>query len=134
MQNSGSLIGHLSLPCSNPNFPLFSPSQLYLIIKYRYKYIDIHQMYNVCKFVLVLYNLEIAVANIHNRIGSVMVIYILILSVVDGLELRSGQTTENICCFSAHASLRNKNKDLLALNQDNVSKWNNMSARELLFQ
>jgi hypothetical protein len=29
-----------------------------------------------------------------------------------------------ICCFSSkHASLRSKNKDWLAQNRDNVSKW-----------
>lgn len=35
-------------------------------------------MYNVCKFVLVLYNLEIAVAklHVHNHIGSVMVTHL----------------------------------------------------------
>ena len=46
-------------------------------------------MYNVCKFVLVLYNLEIPVANIHNHISSVMVIYILILRVVDRAQVGS---------------------------------------------
>jgi len=33
-----------------------------------------------------------------------------------------------ICCFSAkHATLRRKNKDWLALNQDNLSEWSDMS-------
>jgi len=37
--------------------------------------------------------------------------------------------------FSAkHAVLRRKSKDLLARNQDNVSKWGNMSIYGLLFQ
>ena len=43
----------------------------------------------------------------------------------------------NICidCLSAkHASLRRKSKDWLAQNQDNVSKWADMSTRGLLFQ
>ena len=40
-----------------------------------------------------------------------------------------------ICYFFAtRAALRSKNKDLLALNQDNVSECNNMSTRERLFQ
>jgi hypothetical protein len=39
------------------------------------------------------------------------------------------------CCFSAkHAALRRKNKDWLALNQNNVSKWSDMSIPGLLFQ
>jgi hypothetical protein len=42
-----------------------------------------------------------------------------------------------ICCFSAkyaYASLRRKNKDWLARNQDNVSQWGDMSIHGLLFQ
>ena len=39
------------------------------------------------------------------------------------------------CCFSAkHASLRSKNKDWLNRNQNNVSKWSDMSTRGQLFQ
>jgi hypothetical protein len=53
-------------------------------------------------------------------------------------EPRSGQTKDykiGICCFSAkHAALRRKNKDWLARNQDNVSKWSDMSTCGLLFQ
>ena len=33
-----------------------------------------------------------------------------------------------------YASLRRKNKDWLARNQDNVSEWGDMSIRGLLFQ
>ena len=60
-------------------------------------------------------------------------------SVVDrGFEPRLGQAKDckiGICCFSAkHAALRSKSKDWLAQNQDNVSKWSDMSIRELLFQ
>ena len=55
-----------------------------------------------------------------------------------GLEPRSGQTKDykiGICCFSIkHAALRGKNKDWLAKNQDNVSKWSDMSTHKLLFQ
>jgi hypothetical protein len=40
-----------------------------------------------------------------------------------------------ICCFSAkHAAFRIKNKDWSARNQNNVSEWNDMSTRGLLFQ
>jgi hypothetical protein len=73
-----------------------------------------------------------------NRIGGVMV-SVLAMSVVDhGFKPRSGQANDyNIvmCCFSAnHAALRRKDKDWLARNQNNVSKWSNMSTRRLLFQ
>ena len=49
------------------------------------------------------------------------------LTVVDcGFELRSDQTKDyniGICCLSAkYAALRNKNKDCLVQNQNNVSK------------
>jgi len=61
------------------------------------------------------------------------------LSAVDrGIEPSLGQTKHykmGICCFPAkHAALRNKNKDWLARNQDNVSEWDDMSIRGLLFQ
>ena len=73
-----------------------------------------------------------------NHIGGVMV-SVLAASVVDrGFEPRSGQTKDyriGICCFSAkHAALRRKSKDWLARNQNNVSEWNDMSIRGLLFQ
>ncbi len=59
-------------------------------------------------------------------------------SAVDrGFEPRSGQTIGykiGICCFSAkHAALRRKSKDWLSRNQDNVSVWDDMSIRGLLF-
>ena len=68
---------------------------------------------------------------IHNSIGGVMV-SMLTSSVIDrGFEPWSGQTKDNkigICCFSAkHAALRSKSKDWLAQNQDNVSKWRDIS-------
>jgi hypothetical protein len=59
-------------------------------------------------------------------------------AVVGGLEPWSGQTKDykiGICCFSAkHAALWRKSKDWLARNQNNVSEWNDMSIRGLLFQ
>ena len=54
-----------------------------------------------------------------------------------GFESHSGQTKDykiSICCFSAkHTALRRKSKDWLALNQNNVFKWSEMSTRGLLF-
>ena len=51
---------------------------------------------------------------------------------------RSSQTKDyaiGICCFSAkHAALRRKSKDWLARDQNNVSEWNAISTRGLLFQ
>ena len=60
-------------------------------------------------------------------------------SVVDrGFDLRSGQTKDykiGVCCFSTkHAALRNKSKDWLAWNQNNVSKWCDIYTHGLLFQ
>ena len=68
-----------------------------------------------------------------------VMISVLALSAVGlGLEPWSAQTKDyqiGICCFSAkHTALRRKNKDWLAWNQDNVSKWGAMSIRGLLFQ
>ena len=70
---------------------------------------------------------------IGNRIGSIMV-SVLASSAIDcGYEPRSGQTKEckiGICCFSTkNASLRRKSKDWLARNQNNVSKWSDISTR-----
>ena len=64
---------------------------------------------------------------------------VLVSSVVDsGFELRSGQTKDykvGICCFSAKsAALMRKNKDGFPWNQNNVSKWGDMSIRGLFFQ
>ena len=55
-------------------------------------------------------------------------------SVVDRwFEPRSGQTKDykiGVCCFSAkQAALRRKRKDWLARNQNNGSKWSDMSTR-----
>ena len=73
-----------------------------------------------------------------NRIGGVMVSMLASSAVDCGFEPWSGQTKEykiGICCFSAkHAAFRRKSKDWLARNQDNASKWGDMSTRGLLFQ
>jgi hypothetical protein len=85
--------------------------------------------------------------NQENNPDSDMLVYIFdwiniestFLHAVDcGFKTRSGQTKDykiGICCFSAkHATLRRKCKDWLTLNQDNVSKWGDMSICGLLFQ
>ena len=71
-------------------------------------------------------------------IGGIMA-SVLASSVVDrGFEPRSGQTKDfkiGICCFSPkHEALSRKSRDWLAQNQNNVSKWSDMSTRRLLFQ
>ena len=68
-----------------------------------------------------------------NDMGGVMV-GVLSLSAVDrGFEPRSGQTKDykiGICCFFTKlTALREKIKDWLAQNQNNVSEWNDMSIR-----
>ena len=53
------------------------------------------------------------------------------------LETWSGQTkgyTIGICCSAKPACLKSKNKDWLPRNQNNMSKWSDMSTRGLLFQ
>ena len=59
-------------------------------------------------------------------------------SVYCGFKLWSGETKDCkicICCFSAqYAALRNKNKDLLARNLNNMSEWSDMSTHGLLSQ
>ena len=60
------------------------------------------------------------------------------LNVVDqGFEPRSDQTEDyeiDICCFSAikPAALRNKSKDWLARDQDNVTEWSDVSTLRLI--
>jgi hypothetical protein len=75
---------------------------------------------------------------LNTRIGGVMVSVLASPPVDHGFKPRSGQTKDKkigICCFSAeHAALRRKSKDWLARNQDNVSEWDDMSIRRLLFQ
>jgi len=68
-----------------------------------------------------------------------IIVSVLASSAVDrGFEPRSGQPKDyeiGICCFSGrHTALRRKSKDWSARNQNNVSQWNDMSTRRLLFQ
>ena len=63
---------------------------------------------------------------------------VLASSAVDrGFAHRSSQTKDykiGMCCFSAkHAALRRTSRDWLARNQNNVSKWSDMSTRGLFF-
>ena len=73
-----------------------------------------------------------------NRTGGVLVSTFTSITVNCGFRLRTGQNQRllnAICCFSAkHAALKSKSKDWLARNQDNVSKWSDMSTSGLLFQ
>jgi hypothetical protein len=70
-------------------------------------------------------------------IGGLMISVLSSSAVDHGFERRSGQTKDfkiGICCFSAkHAALRRMNKDWLARNQNNVSKWSDMFIHGLLF-
>ena len=60
----------------------------------------------------------------------------LVESLKPSLDTTLFGTKFGICCFSAkHAALnKEKGKDWLAQNQDNASKWGDMSIRGLLFQ
>ena len=72
-----------------------------------------------------------------NRIGGVMINVLVSSRVDNGFEPRMGQPkdyTIGICYFPAkHAAVRRKRKIWLVLNQDNVSKWGNMSNRDCCF-
>jgi hypothetical protein len=75
---------------------------------------------------------------ITNCLCSVMV-SVLASSVIDRwFEPRSHQAKDykiGICCFPAkHAAFRRRSKDWLDFVRDNVSEWNDMSIRGLLFQ
>ena len=77
----------------------------------------------------------------NNFLGELVNVIVSVLAsgAVDyGFEPWLGTTEEyeiGICCFSTkHVALRSKNKDWLAWNQNNVSKWSNMSISGLLFQ
>jgi hypothetical protein len=82
--------------------------------------------------------LELYSISYQDRICGVMVSVLASIEVDRGFEPRSGQTKDykiDICCFSAkHAALRIKSKDWLALNQDNVSEWGDMSNHRLLLK
>ena len=73
-----------------------------------------------------------------HHIGGVMVSVLAFSAVDRGFEPRSGQAKDykiGIYCYSAkHAALRRKSKEWLARNQDNVSEWDDMSIKGLLFQ
>ena len=73
-----------------------------------------------------------------NRIDGVMA-NVFASSVVDlGFERRKGNSKDYnicICFFSAkHATLRSKNKNRLAQNQDHLSEWRHMSTCGLFCQ
>ena len=66
-------------------------------------------------------------------------ISVLVWSAVDigfHVHVRSYQRIKiDICCFSAKdATLRNKSRDWLVRNLDNVSEWSDMFTDRLLFQ
>ena len=75
---------------------------------------------------------------LHNRIGGVLV-SVLAASADDReflpLSSEIKDYKNGICCFSTkHAALRRQSKDWLALNQNNVSEWSDMSTSRLMFQ
>ena len=73
-----------------------------------------------------------------NLVGRVMVNVVASSSVDRGFESRSSQCNDykiGNCCFSErHTSIRNKGKDWVARNQNNVSEWKYMTNRGQLFQ
>jgi hypothetical protein len=72
--------------------------------------------------------------NVTDRIGGVMD-SVLVSSAVDRGSGSNQRLQNCISCFSAkHTALKKKSKDCLARNQDNVSEYDDMSIRGLLFQ
>ena len=76
---------------------------------------------------------------LHNRTGGVMVSVLAFECDRSWIRAPSGQTKDyeiGICCFSTkNSALRSRSKDWLDRNQDNVSKWSDMSMTHgLLFQ
>ena len=78
---------------------------------------------------------EVDLFSIHSKL---LFIFKSICNCIGGVMVSPDQTKDykiGICCFSTkQAALRRKNKDWLAWNQDNVSKWGDMPTRRLLFQ
>jgi hypothetical protein len=73
-----------------------------------------------------------------NHIRRVMVSVLASSAVDRGFEPRSGQIKDykiGIYCYSAKdAALKRKDKDWLVRDNDNLSKWGDLSTRGLLFQ
>ena len=67
-----------------------------------------------------------------NNMRGVMVTLLASSAVDRAIKARSGQTKDYK--ISKHTALRRKGKDWMALNQENVSEWCDMSIRGLLFQ
>jgi hypothetical protein len=73
-----------------------------------------------------------------NHIRRVMVSVLASSAVDRGFEPRSGQIKDykiGIYCYSAKdAALKRKDQDWLVRDNDNLSKWGDLSTRGLLFQ
>ena len=104
---------------------------------------NINEIFLVCNFFsknadIVKDVLTSCDSTLDNHISGILVSGLASSAVDRGFEPRSCQTREykiGMCCFSAkHAALRSNSKDWLARNQNNVSKWSDMSTRGLSFQ
>ena len=86
---------------------------------------------------LSVYTVDIIKYNGETSIRGVMVSMLASGTLDCGCEPRSGQAKDyeiGICYFSAkHEALRRKSKDWLAWNQNNVSKWSDMSIMDCCF-
>jgi hypothetical protein len=92
----------------------------------------------LCNLCSDVFDLITSTLHVANHIGGIMVIMLASSALYRGFGSWSGQIKDYeipIRCFSAmHAVLRRKSKDWLALNQDDVSEWGDISIRGLLFQ
>ena len=94
---------------------------------------------DTCKikyYAMIIRTLHCNTGYFYNHIGSVMVGVLASSTVFCGFESWSSQSKNyeiSICCFSVkHTALRNKSKDWLVRNQDNVSEWSHLSSHRLL--
>jgi hypothetical protein len=124
-------IGKSSAFCFKMHFPCRIPHQ------------NINEIFLVCNFFaknadIVKDVLTSCDSTLDNHISGILVSGLASSAVDRGFEPWWCQTREykiGMCCFSAkHAALRSKSKDWLARNQNNVSKWSDMSTRGLSFQ
>ena len=95
--------------------------------------------YNYIVYIILIVNLLINCDITTKSMGVMVTGSMLALSTVDrGFESRSGLTKDykiGICCISSkNTALKSKSKDWLALVQNNVSEWSDMSTCGRLFQ
>ena len=126
---------HIYLNCESSEYYPYMKITTYTIYSCSRKHISFQMLKNVILLPADCFSILLGLANsfhcTNNHISGVMVSD-LPSSVVDcGFEPWLGQSKDykiGICClFANHTALTRKSKDWLARNQDNVSKWGDIS-------